>query len=77
MQKFTQLSITLDDIQIKTAHQMLDTLLEKIKVYNEEIKKSNRLLRDQEALRNRLGITVKHGKAQGLVEQPVKTKDKK
>lgn len=69
MLKPTSLSIAMETAQAEKAHNLIDNLLRKIKEYNKEVEKSNRLLREQENLRKKLNIQVKHGKTIGLVEK--------
>jgi len=70
MQKLTQLSLAIDSSEIEKAERLLISINKKIKEYNKEVAKSNRLLREQEELRRKLNISVKHGKTLGLVEKP-------
>ena len=69
MLKPTLLSIALDTARIEKAHKLIDSLFHKIQKYNKEVEKSNKLLREQENLRNQLKITVKEGKVSGLVKE--------
>lgn len=69
MQKLTALTIAMDTAQAQEASNVISTLLSKVRRYNDQIEKSNRLLREQEQLRKRLGINVVKGKVIGLVEK--------
>lgn len=69
MLKLTQLGIKLEMAQIDAAFNKVKSLHAKLQEYNKEVEKSNRLLREQERLRSKLGIQVVKGKAQGLVEE--------
>ena len=74
MQKLTALSIAMDTSQAEKADKLISKLLSRIRQYNDQVEKSNKLLREQEQLRNKLGISVVKGKVTGLTE--VSKKDK-
>ena len=69
MLKPTTISVAMETAQIEKAYKLIDSLLYKIKAYNKEVAKSNRLLQEQEKLRKELGITVKKGVVQGLIKK--------
>jgi len=69
----TTLSIALDK-SIENADRLITSLLRKMRQYNDQVEKSNKLLREQETLRKRLNIKVEKGKTIGLVEEPKKDK---
>lgn len=69
MLKTTTLSIALDNVPIDNAHRHIDSLVKKIKEYNKEVEKSNKLLREQENLRRKLNVRVEKGKTIGLVKE--------
>lgn len=69
MLKPTTLSLALDDSEFQKGHKLLDSLNRKIKEYNKEVEKSNRLLREQENLRRKLNVRVEKGKTIGLVQK--------
>lgn len=71
MQKLTTLSLAMDNAQIEKSHRLIDSLVKKVKAYNLEVERSNKLLREQEKLRKNLNVKIKDGKTIGLV-----TKDK-
>lgn len=68
MIKHTTLSLALDNAPIEKSHKLLDSLVKKIREYNKEVERSNRLLRDQEMLRKKLNVRVEKGQTIGLVE---------
>jgi len=69
MLKPTVLSIAMETGKIEKGHKLIDSLFRKMKEYNKEVAKSNRLLREQEQLRKELGITIKNGKVSGLIKK--------
>ena len=69
MLKPTTISIAMDNAAAEKSHQLLDSLVRKIKEYNKEVEKSNKLLREQENLRRKLNIRVEKGKTIGLVQK--------
>jgi hypothetical protein len=69
MLKPSILAIKMDTAKIERAHSLIDSLYKKIQAYNKEVSKSNKLLREQENLRKKLGIKVKEGRVSGLVKE--------
>ena len=69
MLKPTTISIALDKASLNEPYRLLDSLVKKIKEYNREVEKSNKLLREQETLRKNLNVSVVKGKTLGLVEK--------
>ena len=69
MLKPTTISIAMETAQAQSAHKLIDSLLKKIKEYNNEVGKSNKLLREQENLRKKLNVRVEKGKTIGLVKE--------
>ena len=67
MRKPTTLSLALDTSKIEKGHRLIDSLQKKIDTYNKSVEKSNKLLREQQRLRNELGIGFDKGKTTGLV----------
>ena len=58
MLKPTSLSIAFDNAPLDKSTKLLDALIGKIKNYNREVEKSNKLLREQESLRRKLNVRV-------------------
>ncbi len=69
MLKATTISIAMETAQAEKAHKLIDSLLKKMKEYNKEVEKSNKLLREQETLRRKLNVRVEKGKTIGLVKE--------
>ena len=69
MIKPTEMAIKLDLAQYERANKLLQTMYKKLVEYNKEVAKSNRLLKEQELLRKKLGVSVKNGKVIGLVKE--------
>ena len=69
MLKPSTISVAMETAQAEKAHKLIDSLLSKMKAYNKEVSKSNRLLQDQERLRRELGISVKKGIVYGLIKK--------
>ena len=69
MLKPSILAIKMETAKLERAHNLIDSLYKKIQAYNKEVAKSNKLLREQEDLRKKLGIKVKEGKVSGLVKE--------
>ena len=69
MQKLTTISVAMDTSQAESANKLISSLLNKVRQYNDQIEKSNKLLREQEQLRKKLGVSVTKGKVNGLVEK--------
>lgn len=69
MLKPTSLSIAFDNAPLDKSTKLLDALISKIKNYNREVEKSNKLLLEQESLRRKLNVRVEKGKTIGLVEK--------
>jgi len=69
MLKPTEISIKYDLAQLEKANKTLQNMYKKILDYNKEVAKSNKLLREQEVLRKKLGVSVKDGKTIGLVKE--------
>jgi hypothetical protein len=65
----SELSVKLDLAEFEKASRMLCDMYKKIREYNKEVEKSNKLLRAQEELRKRLNIYVKDGKTVGLIRE--------
>lgn len=68
MERLTTLSIAMDTTQADKASNVISKLLSKVRQYNDQVEKSNRLLREQEKLRKTLNVRVEKGKTIGLVE---------
>lgn len=68
MYKPTKLSMALDTHNLKEAYKLIGAMTLKLEKYNKEVTKSNMLLREQERLRDKLNITVKKGKVEGLIK---------
>jgi len=66
MQRVYQIALAMDNARLEKTHKLLDNLYKKIKAYNKEVEHSNKLLREQESLRKKLGIRVEQGKVKGL-----------
>lgn len=69
MLKPNTISMAFDAAALEKPVKLLDSLIKKIKDYNREVEKSNRLLREQENLRKKLNVRVEKGKTIGLVEK--------
>ena len=69
MLKPTTISIALDKASLSEPGQLLDSLIRKIKEYNRQVEKSNKLLREQEVLKKKLNVSVVKGKTIGLVQK--------
>lgn len=69
MLKPTTISIAMDDANLQKPSRLLDSLIKKIREYNKEVEKSNKLLREQENLRKKLNVRVEKGKTIGLVQK--------
>ena len=69
MLKPTELSIKYDLSGIERANNLIQGMYKKIVEYNKEVGKSNKLLREQEILRKKLGVFVKNGKTIGLAKE--------
>lgn len=69
MIKHSEMAIKLDLSQFEKANKLIQTMYKKILEYNKEVAKSNKLLREQEALRKKLGISVQMGKTVGLAKE--------
>ena len=67
--KLTTLSIAFDNSELDKSHTLIDSFIKKVKEYNREVEKSNRLLREQENLRKKLNVRVEKGKTLGLVQK--------
>lgn len=65
----TEMSIKLDLAQYERANKLLQTMHKKLVEYNKEVAKSNRLLKEQELLRKKLGVSIKNGQVIGLVKE--------
>lgn len=74
MQKINTMTLAMDTSQAEQANKLISSLLSKVRRYNDQIEKSNRLLREQEQLRKKLGVSVEKGKVKGLVETPKEEK---
>ena len=59
----------MDTSKAEKAERIISSLLTKIRQYNDQVEKSNRLLREQEQLRKRLNVRVEKGKTIGLVKE--------
>jgi len=68
MQKFNTLALIFDTAQLEKAVKLIKSLYTKITQYNGQVEKANRLLKEHEQLRNKLNITVKQGKVEGLAK---------
>jgi len=64
--KFNQLQIAMDTSKIEKAHKLIDSLYAKIKKYNEEVKRANRLLREFDELKKKTNIRFDKGEVKGL-----------
>lgn len=64
--KFNTLGIIMDTSKIEKAHKLIDSLYAKIKKYNEEVKRANRLLREFDELKKRTNIRFDKGEVKGL-----------
>ena len=69
MLKLPTISIALDVSALDKPLNLIETLTKKVKEYNREVEKSNRLLREQENLRKKLNVRVEKGKTIGLVQK--------
>lgn len=69
MIKPNTISIAFDAAELEKPIKLLDSFIKKIKEYNREVEKSNRLLREQENLRRKLNVKVEKGKTIGLIEK--------
>ena len=69
MLKPTTMSIALDSSDIEKGHKLIDSFIKKMKEYNKEVERSNKLLREQENLRKKLNVRVEKGKTIGLVQK--------
>ena len=69
MIKPNTISMAFDAAALEKPVKLLESLIKKIREYNKEVERSNRLLREQENLRKKLNVKVEKGKTIGLVEK--------
>ena len=69
MLKLPTISIALDASDLDKPLNLIETLTKKVKEYNKQVEKSNKLLREQENLRKKLNVRVEKGKTIGLVQK--------
>ena len=69
MLKPTEMSIKLDLAQFEKADRILQSMYKKLLEYNKTVSKSNKLLKEQETLRKKLGVSDKNGKTLGLAKE--------
>jgi len=64
--KFNTLAIAMDTSKIEKAHKLIDNLYAKIKKYNDEVKRANRLLREFDELKKKTNVRFEKGEVKGL-----------
>ena len=65
MLKFNKMEVVMDTSKVERVAKLISSLLEKIRQYNGEIDKANRLLSKQIRLKKEAGVTYKHGQLIG------------
>lgn len=68
--KFNTLGIIMDTAKIEKAHKLIDSLYAKIKKYNDEVKRANRLLREFDELKKKTNVRFEKGEVKGLPKKP-------
>lgn len=67
--KFNTLAVAMDTSKIEKAHKLIDSLYAKIKKYNNEVKRANRLLREFDELKKKTNVQFDQGKVKGLPDK--------